>query len=285
MNRVGILVMLLLGALVACRSVGRQLVEGVHARKDTLAEAIRPAAHALVAEAGRTFDDSVRSRLVKATGEVGDRLEVSVNRAVSNLDRRVRLMEDSLGWFIANPGRDALHNLLTPNLDALRASLRGSIRLWISDLSRSIDSLLPDVTARLVDRAATRVSLSLANNVDSTGALGKAVVRLGDQVVRQAIKAIRQETSRKTPWWVWAAVAVAAALVISIVGTFILKLSSAKHQREASLRAMAQAIRERNDPVLAKRVKALAVEHGVEPSLHHFLEEQRLLIPEPGASP
>jgi len=267
-----------------CHKIGQQVAEGVNARKDTLADAVRPLARALVAQAGRTFDDSVRAHLVKATGEMGHRVGATLDSALQNLQRQVRLLEDSLGWFVANPGRDAVHALLTPTLAELRSSLRTSIGLWVGDFSRAIDSVLSDATARLADRAAGQATQSLARNVDSTGPLGRAVVRLGDQVVRQAIRAIRDESDKqKTPWWVWAVVAVVAVLVIVAVGTFILRLRGTKRRHEESLRAMAQAIKERNDPVLAKRVKTLAVEHGVEPSLHRFLEEQRLLVPEPGA--
>ena len=272
----------LTGLLTGCSAIGSKVVDGVNARRDTLASAIRPAAKAFVAEAGRTFDDSVKDRLVRATGEIGDRLERTLQHVSDSLERRVRRIEDSLAWFVGNPARDAVSNLLTPNLDLVRESLRKSVRIWVSDFSHTLDSLLPAVTANLAERATTRATATLARDVDSSGALGRAVVGLGDRVVRQAIEAIRDETHKKgkTPWWVWAGVAIIAVLVICAVGTFILALRRAAKRDETSLRLMAQAIQEKGDKTLARRVRTLAAQHGVEPDLHKFLERNRLLVPD-----
>ena len=272
----------LAGLLTACAAIGSKAVEGINARRDTLASAVRPAAKAFVAEAGKTFEDSVKDRLIRTTGQVGDRLEETLKHVSDSLEHRVRRIEDSLAWFVGNPAKDAFGKLLTANLDLLRGSLRKSVKLWAADLSSALDSLLPGVTANLAERATDRATAALARNVDTTGALGRALVGLGDRVVRQAIEAIRDETSKKgkTPWWVWAAVAVVSLLVISAVGTFILALRRAAKRDQTSLRLMAQAIQERGDKSLARRVKTLAAEHGVEPDLHQFLERNRLLVPD-----
>ena len=268
--------------LTGCAAIGSKAVEGVNARRDTLASAIRPAAKAFVTEAGKAFEDSVKERLVRTTGAVGDRLEETLRHASDSLEHRIRRIEDSLAWFVGNPAKDAVGSLMTPNLDLLRASLRKSLGIWVSDLSHALDSLLPEVTANLTERATNRATAALARNVDTTGALGLALVRLGDRVVRQAVEAIRDESNKtdKTPWWVWATVAVVGVLVICAVGTFILALRRAARRDQTSLRLMARAIQERGDKTLARRVETLAVEHGVESDLHKFLERHRLLVPD-----
>jgi hypothetical protein len=270
------------GLLTACAALGSKAIEGVNARRDTLASAVRPAAKAFVAEAGKAFEDSVKERLVRTTGAVGDRLEETLRHASDSLEHRIRRIEDSLAWFVGNPAKDAVGSLMTPNLDLLRASLRKSLGIWVNDLSHAVDSLLPEVTANLTERATNRATAALARNVDTTGALGRAVVGLGDRVVRQAIEAIRDESNKKgkTPWWVWATVAVVGVLVICAVGTFILALRRAAKRDQTSLRLMAQAIQERGDKTLARRVSSLAAEHGVEPQLHQFLKQHRLLVPD-----
>jgi len=98
-------------------------------------------------------------------------------------------------------------------------------------------------------------------------------------VVRQAIVAISKQTQRTTPWWVWAGASLVALSLVVGIGRFLLLWHRQYHARDEALRLLGRAIQEHGDPALAGRVKQLALQRGVEPWLHEYVDQQRLLVP------
>ncbi len=269
------------GLAVSCKSIGSDAVKGIYEQRDTLAEAVRPAGAAVVEGAGRAFEDSVRPKLEGTVGSIGDTLraksEAIVSLLLDSLEIRALRIEDSLTVFLKRDAEAALNELISSKIAIIRDSIDGALDKWLNTLSGSLDSELKLAAGNALSHTTMQALDSLAAGLDSTGAVGQAVVALGDRVVRQAIKAIGEETE-KTPWWVWAIVAVVVILVALSVGRFILALRRDKQRSETSLRLVGKAISDRDDKDLAASVKSMAQQQGVEPWLREFLDREGLLV-------
>jgi len=262
--------------------IGGWIVDGIHGKQDKLAEAVRPMSRGAVEEMGRAFEDSVQPRLVTAVGAVSDelrpQLDTMVTVALDSLETRVNRLEDSLTALISERANEALQTLIAENSTVLRDSVDRAIAIWLERITNTLDSDLRPVAANAVGDAAARALNRLTTTIDSTGALGQAVVALGDRVVRQAIQAIREETERGVPWWVWLIFALVAAAIVSIIGRFIIAILRERDRGKTTLRLVAQVIKERKDPTLTEAVKQLTRPQGVEPWFRAFLADEHLLV-------
>lgn len=267
---------------LSCAAVGSGIVDGVHNNREKLADAVRPVSRAAVEEAGRAFQDSVQPKLGTAVATVADSLRPQLRTILAGLldtlEFRAGRLEDSLATWIAGSADTAVQRLLAHNVRLVRDSIDRALGVWLGTVSASLESELWPGAARAADEIAARTLDTLAATVDSTGVLGRAIVGLGDRVVRQAIQAIREETQRATPWWVWLGLGLFVAVVLAIIGLFAIAARRELARGKTSLRIVTRAIQEANDTRLAARVKSLASDQGVEPWLWSFLTRERLLL-------
>ena len=247
----------------ACNALGQGVADGLSDRRAQLAESARPVARAAVKEAGRAFTVSVRPRFEVAV----KRLSASARTAVGLLLDAVQGHVVRLGDSLTGAGRRAVVEYLA----IARDSGAAAVDLWASHVTSLAERRLTVALASALD--------SLGSGLEPRGPVGGAVVRLGDRVVRQAIVAISEQTQRTTPWWVWAGASLVALSLVAGIGRFLLLWHRQYHARDEALRLLGRAIQEHDDPALAGRVKQLALQRGVEPWLHEYVDQQRLLVP------
>ncbi|MGH7675457.1 MAG: hypothetical protein ACREMV_09310 [Gemmatimonadales bacterium] len=257
----------IIAASVACgcapKQVGRDAGEIVTVAwdksRDTLTAAARQLAGAATGGLARGVRDSLRP----------------------GLDSTLAGLEHSLAAFVATALSDSLSQLLSRNVALLRDAGGAGLQAWARSLAASVRTDLTPALGTATETVVSRAMDALAQNLAGPR-LRAAVASLADSVVTQALATIGRESQRpstRLPWWVWALAIGFGLAVLSLIGLFIVGVKRLR-ERETSLRLMALAVREQGDPAVKSRVKELAIEHGVEPSLHAFLRDQRLLLPE-----
>ena len=281
-RRLALTAALLIPASASQLGCARQLTEdfitALVASTDTLAqEVVRPMTRAAVDEAGITLEETVAPRLGRIVDSLAQNVEPIVARimggATDSVELLVSHLTDSLTHFIRDDVNAALSTILSENMPIVRDSIDRALVRWIETLAQSADSFLRPTLAKTADSALAQLAVSF----DTSGAVGKALLTLTASVVDRAIAQL--QPGENTPAWVWVLFAALGLVVISIVGRFIIALKQALRERDESLKVVSLAIKQHKDDVgLAEEVKTLALQRGVESSLHRFLEEERLLV-------
>lgn len=258
-------------------SAGRRLVGGAIDTARSRQPTLDSMATALFTNAGAGVD-TLHRHVNSALDQLGRQLELVLDRSLDSVEARALRAEDSLAAFIDEKARVRFNRLLSENLALVRDTVRHAVGVWSGGLRAAIDDSIAPALGRSLSGIADSAIGRLSAGLDTNGRLGVALVAMSDRVVRQAVLALADQSQKSTPWWVYALGAAGGLIVISVVGYFVLALKKQVREREEALRLVGRAIQERNDVQLAGRVKALALEHGVEPSLHSFLGQNRLLV-------
>ncbi len=276
--RLAFLLALALMLDIGCAPMGKKLVSGIYSRQDSLAEAVRPAARAIVTEAGKAFQDSVQKTLEAFVGHLQDSLKSAAGAVSDSFTIGFNTLERSAVDFSTNSGNEAVNRLLRDNLGYIRKSLDGTIDSLGNNLAVQLRGQLSEAIDSLTRGLISSATAQLASDLRNDSGLGGAIVQLGGKVVRQGVTAIDSERKKPMPWWFWVLVVLVVVNIIAVIGRFILSIQSSIRDRELSLRLVSRAVQESGDANLAQRITNMTAEHGVGGWYKEWLDKQGLRL-------
>lgn len=254
------------------RNIGSGIVEGAHSRQDDF----RDIGRALTAGVATGLSDA-QPELERALTTIDHHLDSTIDRNLDSLESRMLRMEDSLGSFLRDDARETLNLMVADNLALLRAELRMSVRLWLTEAGASLETAIMPALTRGAARAIDTAALRFASNIDS-GPLGRAVTNLGKNLVRESAEQLR---TAPTPTWVKIAGALLLLLALAALATLALKLHRGFTNRNRALSVVARTIRDQpNAAALAQQVQRDIQDlgPGVEPWFNTWLKEEQVAV-------
>ena len=249
---------------------------------------------------GRRLGASVGSGVVSgATKSFKSQLTPALNRGVEGALRGARFQLDTASALLVERGNQAIggygaqleQTVRGPLSDALQELVRANVRaageqgraqatLLTGQLSADLGALTPRLDSAVTHAAANAtaaVTKQLAQ--DLRGELRTSLVAAaGDIADKAAARAVRSvdQGARRSPLVKWG-IGIGVALAVAALGAVAVRVYRELRHRQAALDAVAQVIRESQDPRLKEAVKERATQMNVEPWLNSYLKQRGYL--------
>lgn len=261
-------------ALGACslhnvgRSAGTGLVQGVMARRDTLAVATGPAVDSLTFRLTRDLRDSLRPELLSLLAAAGDTALRKVDAIGATLDAR-------LGQTLSAELRDSLRLLLGTASASVRDSVRAALRLWLTEVLTRARSDGGAALAAVADSAVRSGAAALA--VALKGPLREdllALIRAAADTASAGVKPIADgftDRAKRLLSTLGGKVLIGAIIAL-LLGLGVLWWLFRKRQR--MLGVLTGAIERLGTPELKQTIQQQAAASDVQQNLHRYLKRR-----------
>ncbi|MFL5402004.1 MAG: hypothetical protein ACJ8BF_04225 [Gemmatimonadales bacterium] len=255
----------------AGRSAGRGMIEGVHQRRDTVAQITGQVLDTVTGRITRSVRDSLRPEIRNLVAQATDTATLVLNGWATQLQSR-------LAAYVAGTLRDSLGSMVASTSVVAGNSIQRALRLWMGEITSGLRRDLPPSLGMATDSA---VGHGLAS-VDAAlqGRLRATVLNLVAAAADTVRLRAQQASDSITPG-VFQRIRNLGAQVLIPMGLAILVAGGVVYwqfrKRQKILEVIATEIRNQGDETLKQSIKERAEQNKVEGDLNQFLRKRNLV--------